>query len=156
MIDLRQASGHPTLRALTRWVTASVRSAPSRPLPRLAEVHPGPTTGGRWVGLRTVPTECIRGTASMAAASRGVDFRPLPGRAPADWRYRWSRLVSAERDQVILPPVELIRAGGDYWVLDGHNRVALAKENGQLWVDADITEVDLASEHVGATSAKEN
>jgi hypothetical protein len=89
----------------------------------------------------------------MAAASRGQDFRPLDGREPADWRYRWSRLLSAARVQAILPPVDLLRAGGDYWVVDGHNRLAHAKEQGQLWMDADITEVDLASENVAAAAA---
>ena len=78
-------------------------------------------------------------------ASRGADFRPLGGREPADWQSRWSRLESAASHQVILPPVELLRAGGDYWVVDGHNRVALAKELGQLWIDADITELDLGA-----------
>jgi ParB-like chromosome segregation protein Spo0J len=89
-------------------------------------------------------------------ASRGSDFRPLGGREPADWKTRWSRLESAASDQVILPPVELLRAGGDYWVVDGHNRVALAKELGQLWIDADITELDLGSDRVAASAAKEN
>jgi hypothetical protein len=155
MIDHQQASGRSTLRALTRGLVAGVRSGQSQPLRRLADVHPGPPTGGRWVGLRTVPTECIRGTASMPA-SRGQDFRPLGGREPADWQSRWSRLMSATRDQAILPPVQLVRAGGDYWVVDGHNRVALARDRGQLWIDADITELDLGSESVAAAAAKEN
>jgi hypothetical protein len=54
-----------------------------------------------------------------------------------------ARLEAAVDDQVTLPPVELVRAGGEYWVVDGHNRVALAKEHGQLWIDADITELDI-------------
>jgi hypothetical protein len=107
------------------------------------------------VGLRTVPTTCIRGTASLAA-SRGQDFRPLGGREPSDWKARWSRLQSAVDHQAILPPVQLLRAGGDYWVVDGHNRVAIAREVGQLWIDADITELDLGSESSAASAAKEN
>lgn len=79
------------------------------------------------------------------AASRGQDFRPLEGRAPADWQTRWSRLMSAAHDQAILPPVQLVQTGCDYWVVDGHNRVALARERGQLWMDADITALDIAS-----------
>jgi hypothetical protein len=69
---------------------------------------------------------------------------------PADWDFRWSRLLAATRDQAILPPVELLRAGGDYWVVDGHNRVALARERGQRWIDADVTELDLGSESTAA------
>lgn len=149
-----QASDHSSLRALTRSLVAGVTSGQRQPLPRLGDVHPGPVTGGRWIGLRTVPTECIRGTASTAR-SRGRDFHPLGGREPADWQIRWSRLTSAARDQVVLPPVQLLRAGGDYWVVDGHNRVALARERGQLWIDADITELDLGSTSA-AGAAKEN
>lgn len=89
-------------------------------------------------------------------ASRGQDFRPLGGREPADWQFRWSRLLSAARDQAILPPVQLLRAGADYWVVDGHNRVALARERGQLWIDADVTELDLGSGTFAAAAAKED
>jgi hypothetical protein len=88
--------------------------------------------------------------------SRRSDFRPLGGREPADWNSRWSRLKSATRDQTMLPPVQLLRAGGDYWVVDGHNRVALAREGGQLWIDADVTELDLSPDNAAAISAKEN
>jgi hypothetical protein len=155
MLIRQSARGHSTVQALAGRLVGEVRSGRSQPLPRLADVHPGPPTGGRWIGLRTVLTECICGTASMAA-SRGQDFRPLGGRAPADWKFRWSRLLSAARDHAILPPVQLIRAGGDDWVVDGHNRVALARASEQLWIDADITELDLSPENVAAASAKEN
>jgi hypothetical protein len=139
---------------LAQRLVAGVTSGRGQPLPRLADVHPGPVTGGRWIGLRTVPTESIRGTASRTAR-RGEDFRPLGDGAPADWQFRWSRLMSATRDQAILPPVQLLRTGGDYWVVDGHNRVALARERGQVWIDADVTELDLSSGNAAA-AAKEN
>jgi hypothetical protein len=95
-----------------------------------------------------VPTRCIRGTTS-AVASRGIDFRPLPGRQSPDWQTRWARLELAADDQVMLPPVELILAAGDYWVVDGHNRVALANARGQLWIDADVTELDVDRDPTG-------
>ena len=120
-------------------------------LPRLADVHPGQLAGGRWAGLRAVPTQCIHGTA-YAGASRGEDFRPLGGHEPADWQSRWSRLESAADRLTILPPVQLLRAGGGYWVVDGHNRVALARERGQMWIDADVTELDLSSESAAAAA----
>jgi hypothetical protein len=149
------AGGRTTLPAtLARRFRAGIAANRRQPLARLSDVHPGPLTGGRWIGLRTVPVECIRGTASRAT-SRDRDFRPLDDRTPADWQFRWSRLMSATREQAILPPVQLLRAGGDYWVVDGHNRVALAKEHGQVWIDADVTELDLSSGKV-ALAAKEN
>ncbi len=154
MIGHQHANGHANLLALTQSLVAGVWFPQRRPLPRLADVHPGVPTGGRWLGVRTVLTECVRGTASTAV-SRGQDFRPLSGHEPADWRFRWSRLLSAVRDQAILPPVQLLRAGGDYWVVDGHNRVALARERGQVWIDADVTELDLGSGSDAAPAATE-
>ena len=136
--------------AARRWVQ-SVRGL--EPPDEAAEeelfrASPRPTRGcglgGRWIGVGAVPTRCIRGTASLAMpVSRGVDFLPLAGREPSDWRSRWTRLEAAVDNEVVLPPVELIRARGEYWVIDGHNRVALAKQHGQLWIDADITELDI-------------
>ncbi len=115
--------------------------AVGRPLPRLAEVHPGPPGGGRWVGLASVPVMAIRGTAG--SADRAADFLPRRGHEPADWRWRWTRLEAAARRQAILPPIQVLKTGDEYWVIDGHNRVALARETGQVWIDADVTEVDL-------------
>jgi hypothetical protein len=155
MISTQQLHGRSALETLTRRLAAVAGSDRNQPLPRLEDLHSGVPGGGRWLGLRTVPTECIRGTASTRS-SRARDFRPLDGRAPADWQSRWSRLRSANVDLAVLPPVQLVRAGGDYWVVDGHNRVALARERGQLWIDADVTELDLDRTNVASTSAKEN
>jgi hypothetical protein len=156
-IDLqtaRHASSGPS--GLARRIVDGLRKPDrAQPLPRLVDVHPGRPASGRWIGVKTVPVECVRGTASLSQ-SRARDFRPLFGRAPADWKFRWSRLESAGRDLAVLPPVQLLRAGGDYWVVDGHNRVALAREIGQVWIDADITELELSSENAEVASAREN
>ena len=152
MIDHQQAATSTV--ETVRSLLAGIRPRPQRQLAHLSDVHPGPATGGRWIGLRSVPTACIRGTASVSG-SRREDFRPLVGHEPADWSSRWARLMSAARDQAILPPVQLLRAGGEYWVVDGHNRVALARQLGQLWIDAEVTELDLGSNNA-AGAAKEN
>ena len=139
-----ELAGGTPLRAITKWLGAAGPRRRGQRLPSLAAAHPGIPSSGRWIGLRAVPTRCIRGTASRTIpASRGVDFRPVEGREPSDWRSRWTRLEAAVANQAVLPPVDLIRAGGEYWVVDGHNRVALAKQRGQLWIDADITELDI-------------
>lgn len=133
-----------SLGAVIRWLGSAAPLRGPGTLPSLAATHPGAPQRGRWIGLQPVPTHCIRGTASLSIpASRGIDFRPIFGREPSDWRSRWARLEAAMDDLVALPPVELVRAGGEYWVVDGHNRVALAKQRGQLWIDADITELDI-------------
>lgn len=145
---LSPTRGAPLI-ALRRWLGHAKGRRRRGPLPSLSTAHPGLPLGGRWIGLRAVPTGCIRGTASLAIpAARGTDFQPLPSREPADWRDRWARLEAGMDDQVVLPPVELVRAGGEYWVVDGHNRVALAKKRGQLWIDADVKELDIAEPEI--------
>jgi hypothetical protein len=42
---------------------------------------------------------------------------------------------------VDLPPIDVEKYRGGYWVTDGHNRVALAKYTGQLDIDANVTEL---------------
>jgi hypothetical protein len=37
--------------------------------------------------------------------------------------------------------VALIKVGEDYFVTDGHNRVAAAREAGMVGIDADVTEL---------------
>jgi hypothetical protein len=42
-----------------------------------------------------------------------------------------------------LPPVELVQVGDDYYVADGHNRVAAARHARAVDVDADVTQLVL-------------
>jgi hypothetical protein len=137
-----------SLRSLAHSLLHTPHTADDR-LPRLADVVPGPRLGGRWVGVGAVPLAAIRGTAS--AGWRAADFRPLAGREPSDWGFRWARLHAAAVDGVALPPVQLLRTGADYWVVDGHNRVALARELGQAWIDADVTELEVRSDATPST-----
>ncbi len=41
----------------------------------------------------------------------------------------------------MLPPVDLVQVGDDYYVADGHNRVAAARRAGALEIDADVTQL---------------
>jgi hypothetical protein len=120
----------------------------SRPLPRLADAHPRATGAPRrWRGVGTIPVAAIVGTAAMAAGTRRTDFLPTAGHAPAGWKLRWERLNDASRNQISLPPITAVKADDGYWVLDGHNRVALARASGQEWIDAEVTEVVLSAAH---------
>lgn len=139
--DLRSRVAHAA-RAILRDRLGARRR---RSLRRLTDVHPPASqAGGRWRGLGVVPVSAIVGTASALPGARRADFLPVAGHEPADWRVRWTRLEAAARSLTPLPPVELVKAGDGYWVVDGHNRVALARSTGQLWIDADVTEVVLS------------
>jgi hypothetical protein len=45
----------------------------------------------------------------------------------------------SENSQAPFPPISVYEAGGAYFVIDGHHRVALARERGMTHLDAEIT-----------------
>jgi len=126
-----------------------------RSLPRLTEAHPQAWQAPRRArGLVTVEVSAVVGTASALPGTRRTDFRPSEGHVPAGWQLRWSRLAEAARNLTPLPPIEVLKAGDGYWVLDGHNRVALAKSTGQEWIDAQVTELVVPAVRASTTSAQ--
>jgi hypothetical protein len=109
-------------------------------LPLLAEAHADATNGSRVdLGLQTVAVAAIRGTVTASQTRRDRTFMPLPVARNGDWESRWRRLQQAARTLAILPPVDLVQVGDGYWVVDGHNRIALARSVGQLAIDANVT-----------------
>ena len=125
----------------------AVRRRGRKPLPMLYEVHPdarGATP--HEIGLLTIDVADIAGTAVGGARQRGGDFLPLKPFRSANWKARWQRLRSAADRLAILPPIDIVRFGDSYWVLDGHNRVASALYGGQLSIDADVTDLRLPGE----------
>ena len=120
----------------------AVRRRARQPLPMLYEVHPDARQATpRELGLQTIDVDDISGTAMGGARQRGGDFLPLRPFRSDNWRGRWQRLRSAADRLVVLPPVDVVRFGDRYWVLDGHNRVASALYGGQLAIDANVTEL---------------
>src|SRR4051812_2143769 len=111
------------------------------PLPVLWEVHPGAVNAARRdLGLETVPLEQVRGTA-VEGSQRGGDFKPIPRLRGSNWQGRWHRIKSAINRLEALPPVDLLKTGDEYWVVDGHNRVAAALELDQVALDASVVEL---------------
>jgi hypothetical protein len=112
-------------------------------LPSLYELHPGATLAPRRrLGLRAVPLERIVGTTRNPSQNTG-DFLPLPQLRGRNWRSRWQRISRATNQLATLPPVDLVKVGDDYFVEDGHNRIAAAQQLGALETDADVIELML-------------
>jgi hypothetical protein len=91
----------------------------------------------RSLGARTVEVARIVGSVGRPA-ELGADFRPL--KPNEDDENRHKRLLQGIERGVSIPPVELYKLGYGYYVLDGHHRVAIAKQQHQLWIDAIVTE----------------
>jgi hypothetical protein len=53
---------------------------------------------------------------------------------------RWQRVNRAFYQDVSLPPVVLYKVGQVYFVVDGHHRVSVAREQGQIEIDAEVRE----------------
>ena len=119
-----------------------VRKAGTQPLAFLGEVHPESRAARPvQVGLRTLDVADIAGTAVGGGDQRGGDFLPLRQFRGRNWAARWQRLRHAHDRLIDLPPIEVVKYGGRYWVVDGHNRVALALYSGQVGIDANIVEL---------------
>jgi hypothetical protein len=53
---------------------------------------------------------------------------------------RWQKVDRAFYQEINLPPVVLYKVGDVYFVVDGHHRVSVAREQGQTFIDAEVRE----------------
>lgn len=86
-------------------------------------------------GLRTVRTEQIAGSLNRY---HQFDRAFLP--TQDHLAMRWQSINRAFYEDVSLPPVVLYKVGDVYFVVDGHHRVSVAREQGQEFIEADIRE----------------
>ncbi len=89
----------------------------------------------RYVGLRSIPVRHVVGT-----DSRGGDFDRdfLPQRPEIGERWRRVEQAFPEGD---FPPIVVYQLGDAYFVVDGHHRVAIARQRGMETIDAEVTEL---------------
>jgi hypothetical protein len=88
-----------------------------------------------YIGVRPIPLDSVVGTDSRAS---DFDRAFLPRRT--DMGARWQRVEHAFRDAAF-PPIVVYKLGDAYFVLDGHHRVAIARQRGVQSIDADVTEL---------------
>jgi hypothetical protein len=63
-------------------------------------------------------------------------FLPVEDRTAS----RWQNIDRAFYQDVSLPPVVLYKVGQVYFVVDGHHRVSVAREQGQEFIEAEVRE----------------
>jgi hypothetical protein len=148
-----------SVRELPGMRVRRIRRRGAHPLPSLPDLYPEIARARRVdVGTRTIDVADIRGTAVGGGTQRGGDFLPLRHLRGRDWNARWQRLRRAHERLVDLPPIDVVKFDGGYWVVDGHNRVALALYTGQVGIDASITELVLPgsrrTEPIGSLEAE--
>ena len=115
-------------------------------------------------GTRTVDVRHVVGSVGRAATLRS-DFFYKRGRAMTS---RFHRVGAAMQQGKELPPVELYKvkraadtreaappAPSEYYVVDGHHRVAMARKLGQDFLDAHVVEYRVGSSTTGQGEATE-
>ncbi|HYM53332.1 MAG TPA: hypothetical protein VEW45_07670 [Candidatus Dormibacteraeota bacterium] len=113
------------------------------PLPTLYERHPNAAAAVRRArGLQVVPLDRIVGTVRQPTQNTS-DFLPLPVLRGRNWEARWQRILKAVDNLAMLPAIDVVQVGDEYYVVDGHNRVAAALRVGAAAIDADVTELVL-------------
>jgi len=93
----------------------------------------------RDMGIRTVEVARIVGSVDRCH-ELGGDFRPPPRRRRRTDEERFRRVRAALNADAQMPAIELYKLGFGYYVLDGHHRVAVALQHGQLEIDAHVVE----------------
>ena len=91
--------------------------------------------GPIYQGVKTVEIEKISGSLNRYHEFDRA-FLPKQGNTAE----RWQRVNRAFYDDVSLPAVVLYKVGEVYFVVDGHHRVSVAREQGQTFIDAEVRE----------------
>jgi hypothetical protein len=92
--------------------------------------------GQNYIGVRQIETDKVIGS-----VSRYHDFDRAFLPRQTHTRSRWESIDRAHFKRIILPPVEVYKVGDYYFVKDGNHRVSVAREKGQLFLDAYVTEL---------------
>jgi hypothetical protein len=91
----------------------------------------------REVGEQFIPVASSVGSVDGASQLFDRSFRPVSKRA----RARLGSILVATRQGEPLPPIEVYAWHGQYYVLDGHHRVAAARAVGSDFINAHVIEV---------------
>ncbi len=144
-------------KALFRDVLSLLTGLPNRLL-AFDEVSGKLRLGGPiYRGVQSVRLDQIIGSVQRY---RDFDRAFLP--AQSHTASRWTRVNRAWYEDVSLPPILLYQVGEIYFVVDGHHRVSVAREQGAEYIDAEVRECrvkvpvtpDLKSEDLEVLGAK--
>jgi hypothetical protein len=86
-------------------------------------------------GVQTVRVEQIAGS-----LNRYQEFDRVFLPASDSLADRWQSVNRAFYQEISLPPVVLYKVGQVYFVVDGHHRVSVARDQGQIYIEAEVRE----------------
>ena len=88
-------------------------------------------------GVQDVPVSRIIGS-----VGRYQDFDRAFMPMQNETANRWRSIARANYDDVSLPPVKLYKVGEAYFVFYGNHRVSVAREQGAVFIDAEVIEAE--------------
>lgn len=94
--------------------------------------------GESYKGLQTIEVDKIIGSVDRYG---DFDVRFLP-KEPFTLE-RWTNLRKAQLEGTEFPPIDVYKVGDAYFVKDGNHRTALAKAQGQHYIDAYVIELQV-------------
>lgn len=94
--------------------------------------------GQRDMGMREIEIEKIIGS-----LNRYQDFDDSFLPRQTHTRRRWENIDRVYLQGEYLPPVEVYKIGDFYFVIDGNHRVSVAREKGQVFIDAHVIELGI-------------
>ena len=97
-----------------------------------------PLKGQSYVGVKQIETDKIIGSVSRFAE---FDRAFLPRQTHT--RERWESIDQAYYKDIVLPPVDVYQIGEIYFVKDGNHRVSVARERGQVYMDAFVVKINI-------------
>lgn len=95
--------------------------------------------GRAFGGEREIPLARIVG--SVAPDAKTTDFDPAFLPVHRRLRDRWTRIYRAMVEGDELPPIDVYKVDGSYYVIDGHHRVSVAKKLGRPTINARVVDV---------------
>jgi uncharacterized ParB-like nuclease family protein len=126
-----------------RAFTRAIRSILTRRARRLQSIEPvleaAGLEGRAYGGVQEIPLDRVVGSAAPPAKTGDFD----PGFLPVNRRMRdrWTRIYQAMVEGDELPPIDVYKVGDNYYVIDGHHRVSVARSLGRATINARVVEV---------------
>jgi uncharacterized ParB-like nuclease family protein len=129
--------------ARARAFRRSIRSILTGNNQRLRSIEPmlraAGLEGRAFGGVQEIPVDRIVG--SVAPDAKTTDF--APGFLPVNRRMRdrWTRVYQAMVEGDELPPIDVYKVDDNYYVIDGHHRVSVARSLGRPTINARVINV---------------
>jgi ParB-like nuclease domain len=126
-------------RAFRRAVLATLTRRDRGLASMAAALEAAGSEGRSFAGIHEIPLDRVVGSA--APPGKAGDFDP--GFLPIDSRLRdrWTRIYRAMVEGDELPPIDVYKVGDNYYVIDGHHRVSVARNLGREFINARVIEV---------------